>query len=52
MEPVEVARYPEDPVVQPVGVAIWLVVIWMVWAPAREAGSASVEPVGFIFYVL
>lgn len=42
----------EDPVVQPVGVAIGLVVIWLVWAPVREASSASVEPVGVIFYVL
>lgn len=49
VEPVEVAGYPDDPVVQPVGVAIWLVVIWMVWALAREAGSASVEPVGVDF---
>lgn len=50
VEPVEVAGYPDDPVVQPVGVAIGLVVIWMVWALAREAGSASVEPVGVDFF--
>lgn len=49
VEPVEMARYHEDPVVQPVGVAIGLVVIWMGWALAREAGSASVEPVGVDF---
>lgn len=49
VEPVEVAGYPDDPVVQPVGVAIGLVVIWIVWALAREAGSASVELVGVDF---
>lgn len=51
VEPVEVAGYHEDPVVQPVGVAVGLVVIWMVWALAREAGSASVEPVGVDFFM-